>query len=512
LSKIVKPKPDGVVLGDIKSVEGLHKRIAVLERKSAREKKARNLAEDQLEQDSLKIYQTNQSLKSALAFSTKKQSELEYLGNVSMAVASELPLNEMIGNMVELTCQYCSAEYGFYFITENGVRVDGKLDKGWSKQHGWQSQSELQKLVNANLPVNDTDILEFWFVSPVSNNNSQPSGQFSWVFYINFALSDGKIGWLAFLSQMELVDEEIFSALATARDQLNSGIRRRLTDVRIFKRNVQLQDSVNNLESAKRQLIQSEKMASLGQLAAGVAHEINNPIAFIRSNMEVLKEYLKDYKSLHDALQSELVNKKLLDMSSFNALCEKAELSYMNKDSVDLLTSNINGLNRVSEIVENLKRFSHTGDARLIQMSLNDCVEAALQIAGNVFKYEHQVDNQLTDSCPRVLGNLGQLQQVFMNLFINAADAMEEGGKLSISHTEDNQRVIIHVTDTGSGMDEETIGKLFTPFFSTKPVGIGTGLGLSVSYVILEAHNVQVTVDSKIGVGTTFNLSFPVNI
>jgi signal transduction histidine kinase len=110
------------------------------------------------------------------------------------------------------------------------------------------------------------------------------------------------------------------------------------------------------------------------------------------------------------------------------------------------------------------------------------------------------------------LGNLGQLQQVFMNLFINAADAMEEGGKLSISHTEDNQRVIIHVTDTGSGMDEETIGKLFTPFFSTKPVGIGTGLGLSVSYVILEAHNVQVTVDSKIGVGTTFNLSFPVNI
>jgi C4-dicarboxylate-specific signal transduction histidine kinase len=275
---------------------------------------------------------------------------------------------------------------------------------------------------------------------------------------------------------------------------------------------VQLQDSINNLESAKRQLIQSEKMASLGQLAAGVAHEINNPIAFIRSNMEVLKEYLKDYKSLHDALQSELVNKKLLDMSSFNALCEKAELSYMNKDSVDLLTSNINGLNRVSEIVENLKRFSHTGDARLIQMSLNDCVEAALQIAGNVFKYEHQVDNQLTDSCPRVLGNLGQLQQVFMNLFINAADAMEEGGKLSISHTEDNQRVIIHVTDTGSGMDEETIGKLFTPFFSTKPVGIGTGLGLSVSYVILEAHNVQVTVDSKIGVGTTFNLSFPVNI
>jgi signal transduction histidine kinase len=135
-----------------------------------------------------------------------------------------------------------------------------------------------------------------------------------------------------------------------------------------------------------------------------------------------------------------------------------------------------------------------------------------LGVAGNVFKYEHQVDNQLTDLCPLVLGNLGQLQQVFVNLFINAAYAMERGGKLSISHTEHNQRVNIHVKDTGCGMNEVTISKLFTPFFTTKPVGIGTGLGLSISHAILEAHDVQVTVDSKIGLGTTFHLSFPLNI
>ncbi len=469
------------------------------------------MAELVLERHSLEVYQTNQSLKSALAFSTKKQSELEYLGKASMAVASELPLNDMIGNMVELTCKYCSAEYGFYFVTEDGLVVNEKLYKAWSKEHGWQSQSELQRHVNANLPLSKTDVLDSWFVSAVSDDNHQHLEHFGWVLYMNFSLSGGKIGWLAFLSKMELVDEDMFPILATARDHLTSGIQRRLTDVRILKRNVQLQDSVNNLESAKRQLIQSEKMASLGQLAAGVAHEINNPIAFIRSNMQVLKEYLEDYKSLHDELKSELATHKKLDVSSFTALCEKVDLTYIDEDSADLLTSNIEGLNRVREIVENLKGFSHVSDTKLIQMSLNKCVDAALGIAGNAFKYEHQVDNRLTDCCPLILGNLGQLQQVFVNLFVNAAYAMEGGGTLSIYHTEDNQRVIIHVKDDGSGMNEETIGKLFTPFFTTKPVGIGTGLGLSVSYVILEAHDVQVTVDSAIGVGTTFNLSFPMN-
>jgi two-component system NtrC family sensor kinase len=508
----LEPLTGKLMLSENKSVEELQKRIVVLERKAAREKKARNMAENQLELYSLEIYQTNQSLEKALAFSTKKQSELEYLGKASMGVASELPLNEMIGNMVELTCEYYAAEYGVYFVTEDGVEVDGTLDKVWCKKLGWHSQNELQNIVNANLPLSEADVLKSWFVSTVSNDDAQYTEHFGWILYMNFALSGGKIGWLAFLSKQESVDEGIFPILATARAHLNSGIRRRLTDVRILKRNLQLQESLNSLESAKRQLIQSEKMASLGQLAAGVAHEINNPVAFIRSNMEVLKEYLHDYKSLHDDVKNELELHHNFDISSFTSLCEKVDLAYIDKDSAALLTSNIEGLNRVSDIIENLKSFSHAGDTKLIPMSLHHCVQAALGISGNVFKYEHQVDNQLTALCPLVLGDLGQLQQVFVNLFINAAYAMEGGGKLSIWHTEYDQRVNIHVKDTGCGMDEETIGKLFTPFFTTKPVGVGTGLGLSVSYAILESHNVQVTVDSEIGLGTTFNLSFPVSI
>jgi two-component system NtrC family sensor kinase len=491
------------------SVEVLQKRIAVLERKSAREKKARNLAENELERYSLEIYQTNQSLQTALAFSTKKQSELEYLGKASMTIGSQLPLNDVVDNMVALTCEYCAAQYGFYFVTVDGLGVDGKLDQAWSKELGWHRQNELQKLVKANLPLNEADVLGSWFVSVVKDDGDQHMHKFDSLLYMNFALSGGKVGWLAFLSTIEHLGEELLPILTTARSHLITGIQRRLSDVRILKRNVQLQDSIDNLEAAKQQLIQSEKMASLGQLAAGIAHEINNPIAFIRSNMEILNEYLNDYKRLFIELNQSVLKNKLLGLETFEKISQKIDLDYLDEDSKDLIVSNINGLDRVKDIVDNLKSFSHAGDQAQVKMSIPVCIVRALKIVETTLKYEHKVDNHLSDNCPWIMGNLGQLQQVFVNLFVNATDAMDAGGQMTISHTKTDQRVIIHVKDTGCGMSKDTVKKLFTPFFTTKPVGRGTGLGLSVSYTILEAHNVQISIDSEIGIGTTFNLSFP---
>jgi signal transduction histidine kinase len=228
--------------------------------------------------------------------------------------------------------------------------------------------------------------------------------------------------------------------------------------------------------------------------------------------MNVLKEYLKDYKKLHDSLKSELAIHKNLNLTFFTSLCEKIDLAYIDEDAKDLLTSNIGGLNRIRIILDNLSSFSQDLNPKLIQMSLNKCVDDALKVTGNVFKSGHQVDNQLTDLCPLVLGDLGQLQQVFVNLFINAANAMKVDGKLIISQTEDNHRVTIHIKYNGSGMGEETIETLFTPFFTTGLTQVGIGLGFSVSRVVLEAHDAQISVDSQLGLGTTFNLSFPVSI
>jgi signal transduction histidine kinase len=322
-------------------------------------------------------------------------------------------------------------------------------------------------------------------------------------------MMNDRVAWIAFLSADDHLDVESLYVLETVRGHLLNGIRRRISDVRILKRTVQLQDTVSSLDVAKRQLVQSEKMASLGQLAAGVAHEINNPIAFVYSNTQVLKDYLEDFINLDKTIRKVLHDKKSLDEPLYESLCERMDLSFLQDDSLSLVHTNLEGLHRVKEIVDNLKSFSHAGDEVFSNISIFDCVESALKIAWNSLKYEHQVDNQLSKDIPPILGNIGQLQQVFVNLFMNAAQAMEGGGTLTISQTLSAKTLTIQVSDDGCGMDEDTVNKLFTPFFTTKPVGIGTGLGLSISFAILEAHSAEIQVNSKIGQGTSFNLIFP---
>jgi signal transduction histidine kinase len=494
------------------SPEELETRVSVLERKVIREKKARNLAEIQLEKYSLDIYQANQSLKIALASSTQKQLELEYLANTSSNIASDATLNEMIAEMVNLTGAFCSSRHGLFIISEQGDKVIEQTNEVWGKEQGWYKHDELKNFIINLLPFQQEKILDSWNSLHIENESTFCNGTFNLISYTNFALTGNQIGWIIFLNNSEKCNKcnkDRHSALMTSRDNLLAGIHRRLTDIKMSKRNVQLQDSLSKLKKTRHQLIQSEKMASLGQLAAGVAHEINNPIAFIRSNMEVLKDYLIDYRLLSTEITETIEKDNNLNASTFNNIREKFDLNYIEEDSDDLLKSNIEGLDRVKEIVDNLKGFSHTGNEVLVEMSLYLCVSSALQVVGNIFKYKHTIENNVPEDCPLILGNAGQLQQVFVNLFVNAAYAMKDGGFLTINYSQNKENLIIHVQDTGSGMDNKTVNQLFTPFFTTKPVGSGTGLGLSISYSILEAHGAEISVESKVNIGTTFSLKFP---
>ena len=263
------------------------------------------------------------------------------------------------------------------------------------------------------------------------------------------------------------------------------------------------------LSSAKSQLMQSEKMASLGQLAAGIAHEINNPVGYIRSNLEVLSSHVQDINAFMAATKAVIAEQKLITDERFIGLVKEYDMEYIIEDTDDIVTSNIEGVDRISEIVNGLKTFSHQGETNFSALPIGQIVSAALNVVNNEVKYKHDVQHILSEQDIYIFGKLGQLQQVFVNIFVNAAQAMPDGGSIKIEYVLGSKSCQILVTDTGSGMSSTTQKQLFDPFYTTKPVGEGTGLGLSISYSIIESHKGTIEVESTEGVGTTFIITLP---
>jgi signal transduction histidine kinase len=263
------------------------------------------------------------------------------------------------------------------------------------------------------------------------------------------------------------------------------------------------------LSSAKSQLMQSEKMASLGQLAAGIAHEINNPVGYIRSNLEVLSSHIQDISAFMAATKAFIAEQKLINDEHYMGLVKEYDMEYIIEDTDDIVTSNIEGVDRISEIVNGLKTFSHQGETDFSALPIGQIVSAALNVVKNEVKYKHDVQHILNEQDIYIFGKLGQLQQVFVNIFVNAAQAMPGGGSIKIEYVLGGKSCQILVSDTGSGMSSTTQKQLFDPFYTTKPVGEGTGLGLSISYSIIESHKGTIEVESTEGVGTTFIITLP---
>jgi len=272
-------------------------------------------------------------------------------------------------------------------------------------------------------------------------------------------------------------------------------------------------EMVNDLDQAQEQLIQSEKMASIGQLAAGVAHEINNPVGFIGSNINTLKDYCNDLIKLIDEYEreDEYLKNDSRHWESIEKIKNEVDLKYLKEDIGKLIAESTDGVKRVKEIVQNLKDFSHVDEAEWQWANIHAGLDSTLNIVNNEIKYKAEVIKHYGE-IPEVECIASQLNQVFMNLLVNAAHSIEGQGTITIeTGLTDNNWVWISISDTGKGIPKELQKSIFDPFFTTKPIGQGTGLGLSLSYGIIETHSGRIEVDSAEGVGTKFSIWLPVS-
>jgi len=270
-----------------------------------------------------------------------------------------------------------------------------------------------------------------------------------------------------------------------------------------------------NLREAQEQLLQSEKMASLGQLSAGIAHEINNPIGYINSNLKTIRGYgntlVKALEQREDrgVLGKEMKSDQFSQEGDAKEKELKDEISFISKDIFEAIDESVLGIERIKKIINDLKTFSHAADDSFSDFDLNESIERSLNIVWNELKYKADVKKELGD-IPKIQGYANQIEQVIMNMLINASHAIDGHGVITVRTYMKDDSVITEISDTGTGIPEEILAKIFDPFFTTKEVGKGTGLGLSVSYNIIQKHMGMIEVDSEVGKGTTFRIKLPV--
>jgi PAS domain S-box-containing protein len=277
--------------------------------------------------------------------------------------------------------------------------------------------------------------------------------------------------------------------------------------------NLARQQTLNKrLEEASGQLMQSEKMASIGQLAAGIAHELNNPIGFVHSNLGTLDGYLHDIAAIIDAYQAFVAAQPESEATkAIERLLEERDFVFLKEDIFKLVSESKDGLGRVRKIVQDLKSFSRVGEQEWQEADLHQGLDSTLNIVWNELKYKCKVVKEYGD-IPPVYCLISQLNQVFMNLLVNAGHAIDKQGTITIRtarHGTDS--VCVEIADSGSGMPPEILNRIFDPFFTTKPVGKGTGLGLSLSYNIVRSHHGRIEVSSEPGVGSAFRVILPIH-
>lgn len=308
-----------------------------------------------------------------------------------------------------------------------------------------------------------------------------------------------------------------YRALDHANAQLqtaNQGLEQRVAE-----RTQELSRAYDELKQSQLRLVQSEKMASLGQMVAGVVHEINTPLAYTRSNILIVKDQLVELANLaNEAGHLDwLLNNPNKQMENLQAQAVKVSTlaRSLREDAVidemdQLLQASASGIDQISDLVINLKNFSRLDRKKVERVSLNEGLDSVLLIARNTLKHKIQIVKDYQD-IPFVSCSPSQINQVLLNLIVNAAQAIEDQGTISLRTIDGGDYVEIIIEDNGKGIPEDVLPKIFDPFFTTKEIGEGTGLGLSIAFQIIQQHGGDISVESKVGQGTRFTISLPVS-
>ncbi len=297
--------------------------------------------------------------------------------------------------------------------------------------------------------------------------------------------------------------------------------KRNLQELSIL--NKQMAEANEELKITQSHLLQQEKMASIGQLAAGVAHEINNPAGFVYSNLGSLDKYVNKIIEVMKQYEEGLAAFKDCSVQEVSSFCEKMaklkqqqKMDFIKDDIKDVISESQEGMERIKKIVADLKSFSHVDQSEFKFANINEGLESTLNVVWNELKYKCSVEKDFGE-LPQTYCNMGQLNQVFVNILVNAAQAIETQGTITIATNHINgdkqagpEQIEIRISDTGCGIEQAKLDRIFEPFFTTKEVGKGTGLGMSIAYDIVKKHNGKITVQSTVGEGTTFTIILPV--
>ncbi|WP_346354782.1 ATP-binding protein [Azotosporobacter soli] len=338
------------------------------------------------------------------------------------------------------------------------------------------------------------------------------------LFNANLELSGLNEEHLAMNAELVAINNKL---LNTNRELHKEIAERKKAEEQVQVKSYEIQEAYAELKKAQMQIVHQEKMASVGQLAAGVAHEINNPMGFIISNLTTLQEYTREIfnaVTAQDSAVDELgeickvgYEKEAIQsvVARLAKIRQSAKMEYLREDTKELLADSLDGAERVKKIVQDLKGVAKTTDENNLA-NLNEGIESTINVIWNEIKSKATLVKEWGD-IPYIYCNSGQLKQVIMNLLLNALQAIENKGEIRIKTWAEKEHVFVSITDTGCGMMPEVISRVFEPFFTTREIGQGTGLGLSVSYDIVKKHGGEIKVESQLGQGTTFTIVLPVS-